>query len=108
MDDACALIPCVHQPSFYQSLDRIYDLSTDEYSTQDQRFLPLLYVVIALGCLFAKDEDSKELRKISRSLHYISIQNSLLHHEIAGLKEVLKTQKKHKNKSKTLNLQQKK
>ncbi|KAJ8113337.1 hypothetical protein OPT61_g4512 [Boeremia exigua] len=56
----------------------------------------------------AKDEGSKELRKISRSLHHISIQNSLLHHEIAGLKEVLKTQKKHKNKSKTLDLQQKK
>jgi hypothetical protein len=56
----------------------------------------------------AKDEGSKELRKISRSLHHISIQNSLLHHEIAGLKEALKTQKKHKKKSKTLNLQQKK
>ena len=39
----------------------------------------------------AKDEGGKELRKISRSLHHISIQNSLLHHEIAGLKEVLKT-----------------
>ena len=56
----------------------------------------------------AKDEGSKELRKVSRSLHHISIQNSLLHHEIAGLKEALKTQKKHKKKSKTLNLQQKK
>ncbi|KAJ8111880.1 hypothetical protein OPT61_g5626 [Boeremia exigua] len=55
-----------------------------------------------------KDEGSKELRKISRSLHHISIQNSLLHYKIAGLKEVLKTQKKHKNKSKTLDLQQKK
>ena len=39
----------------------------------------------------AKDEGSKELRKISRLLYYISIQNLLLHHEIAGLKEVLKT-----------------
>jgi hypothetical protein len=56
----------------------------------------------------AKDESSKELKKISRSLHHISIQNSLLHHEVAGLKEVLKTQKKHKKKSKTLDLQQKK
>ena len=52
----------------------------------------------------AKDKSSRELRKISRSLHHISIQNSLLHHEIAGLKEVLKTQKKHKKKSKPLNL----
>jgi hypothetical protein len=38
----------------------------------------------------AQDESSKELRKISRSLHHISIQNSLLHHEIAGLREVVK------------------
>jgi hypothetical protein len=56
----------------------------------------------------AKDEGSKELKKIKRSLHHISIQNSLLHHEIAGLKDVLKTQKKHKKKSKPLDLQQKK
>jgi hypothetical protein len=54
----------------------------------------------------AKDEGSKELRKISCSLHHILIQNSLLHHEIAGLKEVLKTQKKHKKKSKPLDFQQ--
>jgi hypothetical protein len=56
----------------------------------------------------AKDEGSKELKKIKRSLHHISIQNSLLHHEIAGLKDILKTQKKHKKKSKQLDLQQKK
>jgi hypothetical protein len=56
----------------------------------------------------ARDESSKELRKISRSLHHISIQNQLLHHEIAGLKEVLKTQKKHKNKSKALQFQPRK
>jgi hypothetical protein len=34
----------------------------------------------------ARDEGSKELKKISRSLHHISIQNSLLHQEVAGLK----------------------
>jgi hypothetical protein len=53
----------------------------------------------------AKDEGSKELKKIRRSLHHISIQNQLLHYEISGLKEVLKTQKKHKKKSKPLDLQ---
>jgi hypothetical protein len=47
----------------------------------------------------AKDEGSKELKKIKRSL---------LHHEIAGLKDVLKTQKKYKKNSKPLDLQQKK
>jgi hypothetical protein len=56
----------------------------------------------------ARDEGSKELKKISRSLYHISIQNSLLHQEVAGLKQVIMTQTKHKKKSKTLNLQQKK
>jgi hypothetical protein len=44
----------------------------------------------------ARDETSKELKKLSRSLHHISVQNLLLHHENQGLKEALKTQKKHK------------
>lgn len=52
----------------------------------------------------AKDEGSKELKEIKRLLHHISIQNSLLYYEIAGLKEVLKTQKKHEKKSKPLDL----
>jgi hypothetical protein len=56
----------------------------------------------------ASDQSSKELKKISRSLHHISIQNSLLHQEVAGLKQVIMTQTKQKKKSKTLDLQQKK
>jgi hypothetical protein len=56
----------------------------------------------------ASNQSSKELKKISRSLHHISIQNSLLHQEVAGLKQVIMTQTKHKKKSKTLDLQQKK
>jgi hypothetical protein len=51
------------------------------------------------------DETSKKLKKLSRSLHHISVQNLLLHHENQSLKEALKTQKKHKKKSKTLDLQ---
>ncbi|KAJ8115213.1 hypothetical protein OPT61_g3095 [Boeremia exigua] len=43
--------------------------------------------------------------KISRSLHHISIRNSLLPREIAGLKEVLGTQEKHRNKCKALGFQ---
>ena len=63
LDDACAIIPCVHQPSFFSSFHRIYNLDFEEYNTQDHRFLPLLYVVMALGCLFAKDEDSELERR---------------------------------------------
>jgi hypothetical protein len=39
----------------------------------------------------AKEETSKELRKISCLLYYITIQNTLLYNKVIGLKEVLKT-----------------
>ena len=38
-----------------------------------------------------RDKTSKELKKLSRSLHHITVQNSLLHHKNLGLKEALKT-----------------
>ncbi|KAF1952826.1 hypothetical protein CC80DRAFT_537882 [Byssothecium circinans] len=47
--------------------------------------------------------DSKE-----RSLHYILVQNDLLHTEIEGLRKAVLSQKKHQKKSKPLDLQQRK
>lgn len=58
LDDAAALLRFVHQPSFYAMFDRIYDTSPEHFTSVDQRFLPLLYAVFALGCLFAKAEES--------------------------------------------------
>ncbi len=58
LDDACAVLRFVHQPSFYASFDRIYDTPLEQFSNEDNKFLPLLYVVLALGCLFAKAQHS--------------------------------------------------
>lgn len=58
LDDAAALLRFVHQPSFYATFDRIYSTSPEEFTPHDQNFLPLLYAVLALGCLFAKAEES--------------------------------------------------
>ncbi|KAL9019608.1 MAG: hypothetical protein Q9185_003150 [Variospora sp. 1 TL-2023] len=58
LDDAAALLRFVHQPSFYAMFDRIYDTSPEHFTSVDQRFLPFLYAVLALGCLFAKAEES--------------------------------------------------
>ncbi|KAI9793277.1 MAG: hypothetical protein M1835_007348 [Candelina submexicana] len=58
LDDACALLRFVHQPSFYESLDRIYNTPLEQFTNEDNKFLPLLYIVLALGCLFAKTEQS--------------------------------------------------
>ena len=52
-----------------------------------------------------QDQGNKDIKKLKRSFHHISIQNSLLNHRITGLERVLKTQKKHKKKSKPLTFQ---
>ena len=58
LDDACALMRFVHQPTFYKSFDQLYDVLPENYGTKENRFLPLLYAVMALGYLFAKTEQS--------------------------------------------------
>ena len=58
LDDGCTLIRFVHQPTFYAMMDRLYSNSPDAYGDEENRFLPLLYVVLSFGCLFAKDEHS--------------------------------------------------
>ena len=58
LDDAIALMRFIHQPSFYRNLDRIFDTDSDHFTNDDVRFLPLLYVVMAIGCLFAQKENS--------------------------------------------------
>ena len=58
LNDASALLKVVHQPTFYRLLDRVYDYGEDNGGNIEQKFLPLLYAVLALGCVFASDEDS--------------------------------------------------
>ncbi|KAL8759670.1 MAG: hypothetical protein Q9199_000631 [Rusavskia elegans] len=58
LNDAAALFPFVHKPTFYNKFDRIYDTPRASYEPSDEKFLPLLYSVIALGCLFATAEAS--------------------------------------------------
>jgi hypothetical protein len=59
---ACALLRFVHQPTFYEMFDRIYDLPPENFGDDENRFLPLLYVILALGCMFHMDpsEDEQE------------------------------------------------
>jgi hypothetical protein len=55
-----------------------------------------------------KDQSSKDAQKLNRSLHHLSVQNELLHHEIEGLKEALAVKEKHKKRGTPLDLQQRK
>jgi hypothetical protein len=58
IEDACALLRFVHKPTFVRMLNRIYDTPAERYSDDENRFLPLLYVVLAVGTLFEKSEQN--------------------------------------------------
>jgi hypothetical protein len=49
---ACCLLRFIHQPSFYKMFDRIYDIPAKDFGDDENRHLPLLYMMLALGCLF--------------------------------------------------------
>jgi hypothetical protein len=53
-----------------------------------------------------KDTRQDEAKKLSLTLHQLSVQNQLLQHEVKGLHKALQYKKKHKKKSKDLDLQQ--
>jgi hypothetical protein len=52
LNRACSLLRFVHAPSFYEMLDRIYETAPENFTDDESRFLSLLYVVLALGCMF--------------------------------------------------------
>lgn len=55
LDDGCSLMRFVHEPSFYVMLGRIYDTPLDQFTNEENSFLPLLYIVMSVGCLFSDD-----------------------------------------------------
>lgn len=55
LNDASSLLKVMHLPTFYKTLDRIYDIPPENYGNRENTFLPLLYSVLALGTLFSKD-----------------------------------------------------
>ncbi len=58
LEVACALMRFVHKPNFYGKVGRILETDPDNYTNGDTQFLPLLYVVMAVGCLFAQTDDT--------------------------------------------------
>jgi hypothetical protein len=52
------------------------------------------------------DKAKSEGKHVAAALHSLQVQNKLLHHENKGLHTALTTKKKHKKKSKVLDLQQ--
>ncbi len=56
-DHACVLIRFVHEPSFWTSFERIYSTPWGQYYDEDRVFLPQLYIVLAVGCLYLDDTE---------------------------------------------------
>ena len=59
LTEACAIFRFIHQPTFWVQFNNIYETPPDRYGNDENRFLPLLYMVLAVGCLFAQHEQSK-------------------------------------------------
>ncbi|KAJ4608870.1 Gypsy retrotransposon integrase-like protein 1 [Exophiala dermatitidis] len=53
------LLQFLHEPSFKKQVDRIYDLDPMDFEDTDHDFLPLFYMVTALGYLFHQEMHHK-------------------------------------------------
>lgn len=58
INDAAALLRMVHGPTYWQAFERIYATPAENYTNDDNSFLPLFYSAIALGSLFGKDDET--------------------------------------------------
>ncbi|KAI9877238.1 MAG: hypothetical protein M1830_004447 [Pleopsidium flavum] len=73
LDDACALDWFVHRPTFDYHFVRIFELDHSDYGAEEFAYLPLLYAVLALGCLFweRKLQDSGFEHAARKGLEYL-------------------------------------
>jgi hypothetical protein len=57
LDKACVLMRFVHKPTFMAMMDRLYSTRPEDYDDDENNFLPLLYLAMAVGCLFLDGDD---------------------------------------------------
>jgi hypothetical protein len=72
LNRGCALLRFVHGPTFYEMFDRMYDTPPEDFTDTDHRYLPLLYVVMALGGMFT--EGSRESHDAEQAGYKASIE----------------------------------
>lgn len=56
INDAASILRIVHYPTFMKQLESLYDTPQENYSNEENVFLPLMYAVMSLGTLFSKDD----------------------------------------------------
>lgn len=69
-ENACVLFRFYHRVAFIEDLNELYDTDPNHYTNKQQRFLPLVYSVMACGALFYKSDENTFNSK------YDSTQNS--------------------------------
>lgn len=52
LSNATCLLRIVHQPSFYEMLNSLYEKPPETFEIEDNRNLALAYAVMALGCMY--------------------------------------------------------
>ena len=52
LDGACAIESFIHRPTFDRLLTKIYTNNPSQFGSEEKGFIPLLYAILALGCLF--------------------------------------------------------
>ncbi|KIY00194.1 uncharacterized protein Z520_03879 [Fonsecaea multimorphosa CBS 102226] len=85
LDDCCALMRPIHRPTFFKRLHAVYDTDPEQYNNRHVQFLPQLYVVMAVGCLFSKTENENTMldlkgykEAIEQGYQYFSTAKQLL------------------------------
>jgi hypothetical protein len=79
VDDAAALMKIVHKPTFWAAFNRLYATPPDNWTNEDQSFLSLFHSIMALGHLFARDEQSG----VSSEGYESGIQQGFVHFKTA-------------------------
>ncbi|GME81531.1 unnamed protein product [[Candida] boidinii] len=59
-ENACVLFRFYHRPAFVEDLNELYDTDPSQYTNKQQRFLPLVYSVMACGALFYKSDEKTQ------------------------------------------------
>lgn len=60
-DEACVFNQVVHEPTFWSLFDHMYAVNQEKYGVEERAFLPLLYAVMAVGCLCSGANDQVPL-----------------------------------------------
>jgi hypothetical protein len=56
INDAAALLRFVHYPTFVKQMENLYDVAPENYTNEENMFLPLLYSVLAVATLFERTD----------------------------------------------------